>query len=134
MLWNNRDMAVGWVVVRCGRPTPPFGTLLFLDIIETFLLRLLYCFWNNYRWISITKRYTNVKNRSKNIKCFQFCVKTLYCECLELAKNLWFCWILFTDFLKEISPNQKIFDITKLLSARQFLRFPQSYPSWVPNL
>ena len=33
---------------------------------------LLYCFWNNFKWISIINGYSNGINRRKNLKCCEF--------------------------------------------------------------
>ena len=73
-------------------PSSPFGGALpLLHIRKTFLMRLLYCFWNNYRWISSINGYSNVINKSKNIvktKVKTFSMKELYRECCEIAKKI----------------------------------------------
>ena len=53
--------------------------------------------------------FFNVINRSNNIKCFEFSVKTFYRECREIAKNLWLWFNIYQLF----ETNLKI-TITKL--------------------
>ena len=52
-------------------------------------MRLLYCFWKNFRRISNINGYSNVISGSKNIKR-KFCVKILYRESAshEITKKL----------------------------------------------
>ena len=77
-------------------------TLFYPIFRKTLLMRVLYCFWNNFRCISSINRYSNVINRSKHINFCKFCVRILFCDCGEIAKNLWF-------YLKQISSRQKCF-------------------------
>ena len=80
-------------VLRCARsPHPVLRALSFLYIRKAFLTRLICCFSNNFRWISSINGYSNIKNGRKNIKCCEFCVRVLYCDCLEIAKKLWRWW------------------------------------------
>ena len=87
-------VCVGGVrVLRCARsPVPVLRALSFLYIRKAFLTRLICCFSNNFRWISSINGYSNIKNGRKNIKCCEFCVRVLYCDCLEIAKKLWWWW------------------------------------------
>ena len=68
-------------------PTPLWSAMLIFRIRKTFLMRLLYFFWNSYRWISSINGYYNVMDRSKNMKCFEICVKVLHHECHEIGKK-----------------------------------------------
>ena len=84
----------GRVAVRCtqhSHPPPPppipishLSALLSLHFRKSFLIRLLYCFWNNFTWFSSINVYSN----GINIKPFEFCLEALYRECHEIAKNL----------------------------------------------
>ena len=87
-------------------PTPLLSAMLIFRIRKTFLMRLLYFFWNNYRWILSINGYYNVMDRSKNMKFFEICVKVLHHECHEigkksienhlLTKNIWYYKIIFS--------------------------------------
>ena len=68
-------------------PTPLLSAMLIFRIRKTFLMRLLYFFWNNYRWILSINGYYNVMDRSKNMKFFEICVKVLHHECHEIGKK-----------------------------------------------
>ena len=84
---HGRRVGRGGRDISCAQPAV-LSALLFLHTRKTFLMKLLYSFWNNYRWISSINGYSNVINKSKNMKPFEFCVKALYHECCEIAKNL----------------------------------------------
>ena len=84
--WGLRRRALG--ALNTPAPSPLLSAFLFLRIRKRFLMKLLYCFWNKFTWFSSINGCSNGINRSKNIKPFEFCVKELYCECHEIAKNL----------------------------------------------
>ena len=67
-------------------------------------MKLLHYFWNNLSRISSFNRYSNVINGNEKLKS---CVKILHRECREVAQKLWFCEILSTNCMNQLSSNQK---------------------------
>ena len=76
-----RYMAVGWErVVKCAR-FPLFWVFCLFYMLKIYVMRL-----------SSINGYPNAISRSKNIKCRELCMKILYRQCREIAKNRCLWW------------------------------------------
>ena len=84
-------------------------------------MRLLHCFWNNFRQISSINGYSNVINGNENFKSCEFCLKILHRECREVAKKLWFWWNI-VDHLYETNTFY-----SKILILQNNFKLDKSY-------
>ena len=131
-------------VLRCARsPHPVLTALSFLYIRKAFLTRLICCFSNNFRWISSINGYSNIKNGRKNIKCCEFCVRVLYCDCLEIAKKLWRWWNIVYQLFETknfwynktiVSSTTPAFPEAILHECQRLCKFEYFYSSFVHSM
>ena len=101
-------MAVGWgEVVRRGWRPPPilfFWCFTLFTYYKNFFSETIILFRKQLQVNFKYQQVFNLLNRSKNIKCFEFYVKTLYRECRDMAKNLWLWWnVIYQLFKRNIS-------------------------------
>ena len=59
------------------------------------LMRLLYCFWNNYSWVSSIRGYSNVISISKSIRPFEFFLKLFFMWAKDRVNLIIFTVALF---------------------------------------
>ena len=78
-------------------------------MFQIFLIRLLRCFWKNFRWISSINGYFNTINGSKNIKCCEFCLKILYRVCREIAEKRWIWWNIIYHLFETNILQRKVY-------------------------